>query len=298
MSIITPIEILHDPIFDRKQISIHVKRLDKVHKYISGNKWYKLKYNLKEAREQSYNTLLTFGGAYSNHIYAVAAAGKEFGFKTIGLIRGEEHTTLNPTLNFTAEMGMDIYYVDRGKYRDKDSEIFLSGLRNEFGEFYLLPEGGTNPLAVKGCKEIVDEIDTEFDYIILPVGTGGTLAGIISGIKKDQAAIGFSSLKGKDFLEVKVNELLKICNIKPRNNWQINYDYSFGGYAKINNELLNFIKSFEDKHKIEIEPVYTGKMFYGLYDLVLKDFFPKGSKIIALHTGGLQGLKGFEKHLN
>jgi len=275
-----------------RKISLFIKREDLVHETISGNKWYKLKYNILEARKQNINTIVTFGGAYSNHIYAVAAAGKLYNFNTIGIIRGEEHIPLNPTLSFATTNGMKLYYLDRESYRSKYSSEITNNLRNKFGEFYLLPEGGTNELAVKGCREIIDNINIDFDFICCPCGTGGTIAGLISGLEEEKFALGFSVLKGASFLREDVSNLLKKVDGKKYDNWDINLNYHFGGYAKFNKELAKFVYEFSKKNKIPIEPIYTGKMLFGIYDLVSKGFFPKGSKIMAIHTGGLQGLNG------
>ena len=221
-----------DPFLKERKISLFIKREDLNHPFISGNKWHKLKYNIQEARRQGKNALLTFGGAYSNHIYAVAAAGKLFNFKTIGIIRGEEHTPLNPTLSFATANGMKLYYLDRKSYRNKNSPGIIKELQNKFGDFYLLPEGGTNELAVKGCSEIINKIDIDFDYICCPCGTGGTLAGLISGLNGEKFALGFAVLKGASFLKENVTSLIKSSNGNIFNNWDINLDYHFGGYAK------------------------------------------------------------------
>lgn len=268
-----------------------------IHPHISGNKWYKLYYNLLEAKKLKTDPLLTFGGAYSNHIYATAAAGKEFNFKTIGIIRGEEHLPLNPTLQFAKECGMEINYVDRSKYRNKTDTNFIKELKNKYGKFYLLPEGGTNALALKGCSEIIDTINIEFDYICTPCGTGGTLAGLICGLNPTQKAIGFSVLKGGAFLLDDVKKHIQNYNGNEYKNWNINLDYHFGGYAKLTKELISFIQEFEKEFKIPIEPIYSGKMFYGLFDLIKKGAFKKEKTIIALHTGGLQGLKGINEKM-
>ncbi len=275
-----------------RKISLFIKREDLNHPLISGNKWHKLKYNLQEAQKLGKNTLLTFGGAYSNHIYAVAAAGKIFNFKTIGVIRGEEHLPLNPTISFARDSGMQIYYLDRSSYRKKNSAEIINQLKNNFGDFYLLPEGGTNELAVKGCSDIVNKIEIDFDYICCPCGTGGTLAGLISGLNGKKFALGFAVLKGASFLKENVATLIQSTNVNVFHNWDINLDYHFGGYAKVDERLLDFVHKFSARTNIPIEPIYTGKMLFGIYDLVTKDFFNKESRIIAIHTGGLQGLKG------
>lgn len=259
---------------------------------MSGNKWHKLKYNIQDARKKDKDTLLTFGGAYSNHIYAVSATGKIFDFNTIGIIRGEEHLPLNPTLSFAKDNGMRLYYLDRTSYRKKSSAEIINQLQEKFGDFYLLPEGGTNEFAVKGCSEIISKINTDFDYICCPCGTGGTLAGLISGLNGKKFALGFAVLKGASFLKEDVISLLKIFGNDSLLNWDINLNYHFGGYARMDPALLDFVKRFTSLTKIPIEPIYTGKMLFGIYDLVSKGHFKEGTQIIAVHTGGLQGLKG------
>ena len=296
----TPLTEIFDLLFSEKQIKVFIKREDLTDEFISGNKFYKLKYNLIEAEKLGYKTLLTFGGAFSNHIHATAAAGKKYGIKTIGVIRGEEHLPLNPTLNSAQENGMTLEYLDRKSYRNKYDETLIKKLKEKFGNFYLVPEGGSNELAIKGVAEIIPAIDTQFNFICSACGTGGTLAGLILGLDSKSFALGFSALKGGNFLYQNIKKLLSEYQKENLTNWQINLDYHFGGYAKVNSTLINFCIEFYSKHKIEIEPIYTGKMFYGIYELIKNDFFPKHSSIIAVHTGGLQGLNGlkFRKLIN
>ncbi len=289
----TPIQELKLPILIEKGVELYIKREDLNHPEISGNKLRKLKYNLLEAQKQGQTKLLTFGGAYSNHIYATAAAGKKFGFETIGIIRGEEHLPLNPTLAFAKACGMKIHYMDRQKYRLKHKPKVIQELRKELGDFYLIPEGGTNELAIKGCEEILSEEEkVMYDVFCLSVGTGGTTAGIIQALKGYQKVLGFSSLKG-DFLEAEVRYLFEQYNYRDFANWSINSDYHFGGYAKKNRELLAFMDRIEKETELLLEPIYTGKALYGLLDMIQKDQFEKGSKILFIHTGGLQGRLGF-----
>lgn len=290
-----PLILITDRVIASNKIYLYVKRIDQIHKNISGNKWYKLKYNLEKAKSLGYKCILTFGGAYSNHIYATSAACNLLQIKNIGIIRGEEHLPLNPTLSFAKTQGMELHYIDRSLYREKYSQEFIYELKKQFGDFYLIPEGGTNELAVKGCSEIPSTIDIDFDFICTPVGTGGTLAGLICGINASQKAFGFSVLKGGDFLIENVKTLTEYFGNKGSTNWDINLDYHFGGYAKLNDELVRFVKKFEIDNNIQLEPIYTGKMFYGIYDLIRKEYFPEGSKIVALHTGGLQGLDGLKQ---
>ncbi|MFD2248535.1 1-aminocyclopropane-1-carboxylate deaminase/D-cysteine desulfhydrase [Pontibacter ruber] len=292
-----PLQQLHDPLFEQHDVTLWVKREDLLHPTISGNKWRKLKYNLQEARQQQHDTLLTFGGAYSNQIAAVAAAGQEFGFKTIGMIRGEEHLPLNPTLGFSAAAGMELHYVSREMYRKKQDPEYLEQLSLQFDQPYIIPEGGTNALAVKGCTEIVTDIAIEYDYVCCACGTGGTLAGIIAGLDGEKQVLGFPALKGGEFLKEEIEQLILNYNGQKYSNWQLITEYHFGGYAKVKPELLEFILAFQAKHNLPLEPIYTGKMFYGIIDLIRKGYFPKGSRIIAIHTGGLQGNAGFKERL-
>lgn len=284
----TPLQFIDDQIFSERKIRLFVKRDDLTDEHISGNKFFKLKYNLIEAAEKGYKTLLSFGGAYSNHIYALASAGKRFGFNTIGVIRGEEHLPLNPTLEFAKECGMNFYYLSRTDYRKKYSDEILERLKQNFGEFYLIPEGGSNYLAVKGCTEIPQRFETKYDYIFCASGTGGTLAGIIKGSNENSKVIGVAVLKSATFL---IDDVKKLT-ASEKSNWNILLDYHFGGYAKFNRELIEFVKTFTTNFNIPVEPIYTGKMLFAIYDLAKKNFFPEGSSIIAYHSGGLQGLRG------
>lgn len=274
-------------------VTLDIKREDLIHPIVSGNKYRKLKYNLEEAKRLHHTRLLTFGGAYSNHIAAVAFAGKENGFQTIGVIRGEElllKIADNPTLAKAQQAGMKFVFVTRERYRLKNEEVFLTDLVQQFGSFYLVPEGGTNELAVKGCGEILTTDDAVYDYICCPVGTGGTISGIIQSAFPYQKVLGFPALKG-DFLS---NDIRKFAQ---RNNWELITDYTFGGYAKVTLELIDFINSFYQETKIPLDPVYTGKMVFGVMDLLNKGYFSQGSKILLIHTGGLQGIEGMNQLL-
>ncbi|HEX8549505.1 MAG TPA: pyridoxal-phosphate dependent enzyme [Cytophagaceae bacterium] len=273
----------------KHKVNLYLKREDLLHPTISGNKWRKLKYNLIEAHAQDKNALITLGGAFSNHVYAVAAAGELYNFQTIALIRGEATLPLNPTLDFAVQKGMKLIYIPRDKYKDKES-LYID-IEKSYSSFYLIPEGGTNSLAVKGCTEIVGEIDIDFDYICCACGTGGTLAGIIQGLQGEKKALGFSALRGEGILEEDV-EMLVGDKDKFRSNWTINYNYHFGGYAKLDKQLVDFIDKFERDNAVTLEPIYTGKMMFGIYDLIEKGQFKAGETVVALHTGGLQGLQG------
>ena len=291
----SPLIEINTLLFKQKSINFYLKRDDKIHSLVSGNKFRKLKYNITQAKDQNKFTLLTFGGAYSNHIHAVAAAGKISDFGTIGLIRGENNQSYNKTLSFAEEQGMQLEFISRTDYRRKTDPVFLKEIAEKYNHPYIIPEGGTNTLAVKGCAEVIDEIDIPFDYICTAVGTGGTISGLIVGCDNKHQVLGFSALKGGEFLNKDISELLLAYNSQSYSNWSIQTDYHFGGYAKIKPELIEFINDFKQKHDIQLEPIYTGKMMYGLYDLIKKDYFEPGSTIIALHTGGLQGLDGINK---
>lgn len=276
-----------------KNISLYIKREDLLHPHISGNKFRKLKYNLALAKIENKETLLTFGGAFSNHILAVAAAGKEQGFKTIGVIRGEElHNKIseNPTLQKAQDFGMVFEFVGREIYRKKNNPEFIQQLLEKFGDFYLIPEGGTNYLAVKGCEEILTVTDEKFDYICCAVGTGGTISGLINCSKNSQQVLGFPALKGGFLRE-------DICKFASKSNWNLITAYHFGGYAKVSEELILFINEFYQKHKIPLDPIYTGKMMFGVMDLITENYFPENSKILVIHTGGLQGIAGMNNLL-
>ena len=294
----TPLEEIIDPVLKERQVSLYIQREDLIHTEISGNKWYKLKYNIQEAKRLGKNTILTFGGAYSNNIYSVAAAGRIFKINTIGIIRGEKYTPLNPTLAFAKSCGMNFYYLNRESYRKKTTEEITNLLTKIFGDFYLLPEGGTNSFAVEGCSEIISKLKTDFDFVCCPCGTGGTLAGLIKGLQGEKFVLGFAVLKNASFLKENVKSLLKSLNENIQNNWDINLNYHFGGYAKFNKQLIDFIVAFGSSSGIATEPIYTGKMLFGIYDLISKGFFMEGSRIIAIHTGGLQGLAGLQQKIN
>lgn len=278
---------------NQNSVKVFIRREDLLHPHISGNKFRKLKYNLQEAKNKNAKTLLTFGGAFSNHIAALAYAGKKYNFATIGVIRGNElenNFDKNPTLQFAKECGMQFYFISREQYREKTSTLFLEHLIEKFNAFYLVPEGGTNQFAIKGCEEILNSSDSEYDFIACAVGTGGTISGIINSSEKHQKILGFPALKGA-FLQK------DIANFAKKDNWELIHDYNFGGYAKINFELIRFINEFQGKNKIPLDPVYTGKMVFGIQDLLNKNYFPENSKLLLIHTGGLQGITGMNNYL-
>ncbi|PKQ70767.1 1-aminocyclopropane-1-carboxylate deaminase/D-cysteine desulfhydrase [Raineya orbicola] len=271
-----------------KKIEVFILRLDKIDSYISGNKWFKLKYNLQEARKLGLNKLLTFGGAYSNHIVAVAAAGKRWGFETIGVIRGEKPPILNERLLQVEKWGMELYFVSRQDYQQKKNPDFIQKLEQKFGNFYLIPEGGSNALAVQGTSEILDflpQLSFSFDYILCCVGTGGTLAGLARSLyATNTKLVGIPVLKNASFL---YQEIYKLLQDTPFQSFELLLDYHFGGYAKKTEKLSAFIQHFEEKFQVPTEFVYTGKMFFAFFDLLEKNFFLQNSKVLLVHTGGV-----------
>ena len=278
------------PLIIQNGIKVDVLREDLNHPLIQGNKFRKLKYNLLEAKRLNHDTLLTFGGAFSNHIHATAAAAKSFGFKSVGIIRGEEleNKSLNPTLKEAQEMGMKLIFKSRSEFRQITQHHDYQKLENEFPHTYIIPEGGSNELAVKGCAEILDERTSDYDYICVSMGTGATMSGIIRASKSHQKVLGFPALKDSGFLKNNIE------NYTPRQNYEIINAYHFGGYAKFTDVLIKFVTNFNVSFEIPIEPIYTGKAFFGVLDLLKNDYFYQNSKILIIHTGGLQGIKGFE----
>lgn len=281
------------PILSEKKVSLYLKREDEIHPFISGNKYRKLKYNLQQAKEINASCLLTFGGAFSNHIAATAYAGKGSNLRSIGVIRGEELEAKweqNPTLVFAKSHGMEFKFVSREVYRKKYDAGFISQLEREYKGCYILPEGGTNALAIKGCEEILTAKDQDFDVVCCAVGTGGTIAGIINSAEPQQRVLGFPALKG-DFLKE------DICKFAQNKNWELNNQFNFGGYAKVTTELITFINTFKKQTNVQLDPVYTGKMMFGVLDLIRTDYFKPDTKILVVHTGGLQGIEGMNNLL-
>ncbi|WP_339924927.1 pyridoxal-phosphate dependent enzyme [uncultured Cyclobacterium sp.] len=287
---------LFSPLFRERGLKVMVKRLDLLHPDVQGNKFYKLHYNLKTAKDLGFRSVLTFGGAYSNHIHATSFAAAANGLESIGVIRGELIAPLNPTLIDAQNQGMLLHPMNRTDYREKDSPTILEQLKGMFGDFYLIPEGGTNALAIKGTKEILTDQDLNMDFVTTPIGTGGTFAGLLGSATAKQQVIGFSALKG-DFIFSEIDDLLQKHNIRPKCTYNIQTAYHFGGYAKHKPALIQFMQELKKKANLPLDPVYTGKMLFGLFDLIQKDYFPYGSKILVLHTGGLQGIRGFEQRL-
>lgn len=292
----SPVHCLADPEVESAGLQLWLKRDDLIHPELGGNKWRKLRLNLERARLLGKNTLVTFGGLHSNHLYATAAVARRLGLRSIALLRGEPPQPLTPTLQFVQECGMALHYLSRTAYRHKHQPHFQQQLRERFGEnIYLIPEGGTNLLAVKGCRDIVREFrqqqpDVRKTVWCVACGTGGTLAGIASELQEGERAIGFACLKG-GFLQDEVHNLLG----PDSPNWTVQDGYHCGGFARYSEELIEFMRKFKQTHGIALDPLYTGKMMFGLFDLIRQGHFPKGTSLIAVHTGGLQGIPGFEQ---
>ncbi|MBC7862934.1 MAG: pyridoxal-phosphate dependent enzyme, partial [Bacteroidia bacterium] len=276
---------INNSLLSEKEISLYVLQLDKIHPEINGNKYFKLKYNLEEAKKNNSNCILTFGGAYSNHLLATAFAGKNSGIKTIGIVRGEElKADSNPLLKKCAELGMQLHFISRTEYRKKEEADFIGNLQKEFGNFLLVPEGGSNKLAVKGASEISDLIKIDFDFICCACGTGGTIAGISKNLKPHQKTIGIAVVNAPEYFQKQISELLSEKKIPE--NIILNHDFHFGGYAKSSPELESFSKSFTEENKIPLDPIYNAKLFYGLADLIRNNYFKRGSVVVGLNTGG------------
>ena len=279
-----PLQKIEANFLTQKNVALFILREDLIHPTISGNKWRKLKYNIIEAKEKGFDTLVTFGGAFSNHIAATAAAGNAFGLKTVGIIRGEKVS--NATLDLAIENGMQLKFISREDYKHKNT--------SQYSDCYIVPEGGSNALAVKGCSEIVKNINIDYDIICCACGTGGTIAGIISST--DKQVLGFSALKGGGGLIEDIQKLLSDYSPKKEyKNWSLITDYHFGGYAKVKPELIDFIRDFKVKHNIILDFIYTGKMLFGLFDMIKNTNQLDNKRIIVVHTGGVQGNKGFEE---
>ncbi|MFK4085558.1 1-aminocyclopropane-1-carboxylate deaminase/D-cysteine desulfhydrase [Kribbella sp. NPDC020789] len=281
----SPVSELVDDRLAASGVRVLLKRDDLIHPEIPGNKWRKLKYNISAARALASDTLLTFGGAYSNHIRATAAVGYYGGFNTIGVIRGEQHLPLNPSLAYAAGRGMRLSYLDRTTYRAKTSPLVIDSLRQEFGDFYLLPEGGSNSEALRGCAEVPAEVAEPFDVLFCAVGTGGTLAGVAAGMTTHQLAVGVPVLKGGAFLEDQIAEMQQGTYGARVGTWRLECGYHFGGYAKRTTELDDFIEDFDVRHSLRLDWVYEAKMMYAVFDQAARGTFAHGTTIVALLSG-------------
>ncbi|MEX0739797.1 MAG: pyridoxal-phosphate dependent enzyme [Pseudohongiella sp.] len=300
------VQSVHDDVLQAHDVSLRVIRFDLAHPTVGGNKWYKLQRNLALAREQGATRLLSFGGAYSNHLYALAAAGAAAGFETVGVVRGELVQPLNSTLAFAHAHGMQLIPVSRATYRRRSDADYIAGLHHQYGPFYLIPEGGANVAGVRGCEDMATVLATLIPdladcEIALACGTGTTLAGLLSGLRllyKHQTnesrpfVRGVAVLKGADFLRHDIRHWLTCVNSPAKDeDWCLETDYHGGGYARVNQDLSDFVVRFARMHNIALEPVYTGKLMQALYQRIGSGLYPPGSRILALHTGGLRPLQ-------
>lgn len=281
-------------IYTKQNVNLYIYRLDKLHPYIQGNKYFKLKYNILTAKEK-HIPILTIGGAFSNHIHATALACKQNNIPCYGIIRGDNFIVNSSTLTFAIQMGMKLIYVPREDYKtlrnaynEEMFKLILKKYPEIPNEYFFIEEGGTNQLGIKGAEEILNEIDTNyFDYFICPVGSGGTFSGLINSLKQKKTVIGIACVKDKSLtqkIELFTNNYF---------NWEINFDYTFNGFGKWNNELISFINSFYSEYKIPLDPIYTGKMMFAVEKMIDSNCFDKSCNILSIHTGGLQGIEGF-----
>ncbi|KZN37296.1 1-aminocyclopropane-1-carboxylate deaminase/D-cysteine desulfhydrase [Pseudoalteromonas luteoviolacea] len=285
----SPIQRIHHPMLTAKKVELLVKRDDLLHPTVQGNKWRKLKYNLIELKQQNYRSLLTFGGPFSNHLYATAMACKLFNIPAHIIVRGPHLDEQNPTLRLAKACGVNLHAVTRLEYRQRSDNAYLQDLAKQYPNTHIIPEGGSNKFALLGCQELAQSLP-DSDYVCCAVGSGGTLAGLLNGLPKITQILGFCVLKGAEYLTEEV------CRLNPaaalQKNWQLLHQFHGGGYGKFSKELWTFCQSMRQSHKLPLEPIYTGKMMHGIWQLIEHDYFPKHSRIVAVHTGGLQGLDG------
>ncbi|MFM6923859.1 MAG: 1-aminocyclopropane-1-carboxylate deaminase/D-cysteine desulfhydrase [Ferruginibacter sp.] len=284
------IEVLHDELFIQKQVTVSVLRLDKIHPVISGNKLFKLHYFLEEALAAKQDTILTFGGAYSNHLAATAFVCKALHLKSIAVVRGEKPAVLSSTLQQCVKNGMKLKFISRELYAQKDQVVLFEELKNELSNCMIVPEGGYAPAGAKGAALIMDLIKyNSYTHICTASGTATTTAGLLLAVKPGQIVVSLPVLKGMTDNKTRIKELTG--NTDDFKNLLILDDYHFGGYAKKTSELIDFMNDCWEKYKLPLDFVYTAKMLYGIIDSIKKDRFEKGSKILCVHTGGLQGNK-------
>lgn len=301
MRILSPVEKIEHEIFSKHQLNIYIKRDDLIHPIISGNKWRKLKFNLLAAKRLNYKGIISFGGAYSNHIHALAYACKQQNLTSLGIIRGEEHYQNNATLSKAKNWGMVFHFVNRNEYRLREDETYLNSLQNKYPDYFIVPEGGSNELALPGVGETILELEQQvkYDTLLVPVGSGGTIAGLIKEDNNKHNILGIAVLKQAEYLTKEIAKLLN-NNTNKYNNWKLLTDYHLGGYGKFSHVAASQIAQFTKATQIPFEPIYSGKMLLALFSLITQGHFKKNQTIVLLHTGGLQGLKGLaeQKKIN
>ncbi len=285
------LEPFKHPLLLKKNVSVSIKRDDQLHDVVSGNKLYKLLFNLEQFKRENKKTLITFGGAYSNHLHATAFMGKELGFQTIAIVRGEQLLPLNPTLKDCTDWGMILEPVSRSSYRQKQLSVEIQGIINKYPSAYVVPEGGANKLGVLGAAKMLDGVDqSEFDVVVVACGTGVTMAGIVSACEPHVLVVGMPALKAENWMASEVQGWLDVVGCRNK-NWMVECQYHFGGYGKTKPELLQFIKEMELDYQLLLDPVYTGKAFYGLLKLIELGEVISGSRVLFIHSGGLQGAR-------
>ena len=299
LQIPSPLEQLKSPLLEKHEIEFWIKRDDLIHQKISGNKWRKLELNIKEAKRKKL-PLLTFGGPFSNHIAATAFACSSSDIKSIGIIRGDEFSELNHTLDLANKNGMQLHFVTREEYQLKSEPAFLQSLQEKFGDFHLVPEGGANKEGVRGSRNIREEIQVDFDLLCCTAGTGTTAAGILSALNRLEQLEVYPALKGGDYLEGEILDLLVLENPEQfeqkKSQLELINDYHFGGFAKLKpmKELVDFVNWFYKEFGIPLDLIYNGKMMFGVFDRIKKGRYKKGTKLVAIHCGGLQGNEGMK----
>lgn len=287
--VFSPIDEVTNVVLDRAQISLAVKREDLLHPTISGNKWRKLKFNLKYALDNRIETIITFGGAFSNHIYSTAAACKELGLKSVGLIRGD-YDKHNPTTMFARKCGMELRFIDRLSYKEKENSDVVKSILSQYSNYILIPEGGSNDLAIEGLHELSNEINaTKYSIILVSAGTGSTASGILSNLHPDKELWVFSSLKS-NYLK---QEILEKTPASKHQQLRFISDYHFRGYGKTTPELINFINDFKAQTGIPTDPIYNGKLIAGFHDMIEQGQAINSNSYLWIHTGGLQGIAAY-----
>ncbi|MCO7189333.1 MULTISPECIES: pyridoxal-phosphate dependent enzyme [unclassified Pseudoalteromonas] len=285
----SPLQQIRAPELDTAGVSLQIKRDDLLHPTIQGNKWRKLKYNLKAMAQENKRALVTFSGPFSNHLYATAMACKQFNIHGHAVIRGPELDLNNPTIRLAHACGMALHAVSRKEYRRRNEPDYLAQIERQFPDAFVIPEGGSNHFALAGCKELALSLP-DSDYVCCAVGSGGTLAGILEGLSPDCQLLGVAVLKGAQYLRDEVIRLNP--QAATRANWQLLCDHHDGGYGKFSAPLWQFCLRMRREHSLPLEPIYTGKLMFALWQLIGQGYFPRGSRIIAIHSGGLQGLDG------
>jgi len=284
---------------ESRGISIYIKRDDLIHPEVSGNKWRKLKYNIEVCINGKKTGILTFGGAYSNHLLAAASACQLAGLKSVGIVRGDElNSQSNHTLQRCSELGMELKFISREEYRMIPDKSYLADVAHEFPNFHIVPEGGANYYGMIGCQEILKEIDVEFDVVFVAQGTTATSCGLLLGLQEDQELYAVPVLKGFDSLS-EMKSIFQFSGMEEEwleeafSRLNVLNEYHFGGYGKYDDELLNFIKTFYIDHGIKLDPIYTGKAMFAMMKELDDDKW-NGKSVVFIHTGGIQGVSSVE----